>query len=123
VREPRSLTRDQIYATALGLEKSQPAKMVEIYRGLAKGSDTIATTALFGLIEYHAINQPKLALPEIDDYLRRFPREPPVEFVMWDRVTVLRALHRTDEARAAAAAYLKRFPSGINAKGAERILE
>jgi hypothetical protein len=57
----------------------------------------------------------------VDEYLRRFPRGAGIEDVMWVRVETLRMLGRQDEARSAAAGYLRQFPRGTYVKPATRV--
>ncbi|MFT3926858.1 MAG: FecR family protein [Myxococcales bacterium] len=58
----------------------------------------------------------------LEQFLERFPRDPHAEDAAYLRVIALLRLERPSDARAAAHAYLARFPKGFRARDVERVL-
>jgi len=58
----------------------------------------------------------------LEQFLERFPRDPHAEDAAYLRVLALLRLDRPSDARAAAHAYLARFPKGFRARDVERVL-
>lgn len=117
---PRSSPRDAFQA-AQRLEATDPDRAARGYRGIANGKGPWAALALYGLADVHASRDPDAALRDLDELHRRFPRAANAEDAAWLRVFVLRRAGRTDDARAAATAYLGAFPGGTYVKQATRL--
>jgi hypothetical protein len=103
------------------LEANDPTRAAKAFRTIASGKDSWAAPALYALTELHASSDIDAALDDCAEYLRRFPHDPQAEDVTWLRVEILRTAGRRDEARAAAAEYLRQFAHGSYAGLAERI--
>lgn len=107
------------YNVAVNLETSNPAKAATIYRAIAtdsKTSPTLAATALLSLAQVQLrLMDPAGALSAADEYMKRFPKATSAQEAMWVRYEALRALGKRDEARGAAADYLRQFPNGAYA--------
>ncbi|HEY4244735.1 MAG TPA: FecR family protein [Kofleriaceae bacterium] len=92
------------------------------YRRAANGDDRWAALALYSLAQLDATGaHPTAALDAADEYLRRFAHGANADDAAWLRVEILRTAGRTDDARAAAAAYLRAFPAGTYAAAARRL--
>jgi hypothetical protein len=105
---------------ALKLESSEPAKAASIYRAIATDSNTtpqLASAALISLaqVQLDGLRDPAAALKTADEHVKRFPKSVSAEEALWVRYLALRALGKRDEARGAAADYLRQFPNGANA--------
>jgi hypothetical protein len=95
---------------------------VKAYRAIASGDDRWAALALYSLAELDsAHDRAAAAITALDEYQHRFPHGASAEDAAWLRIETLRSLGRADEARAAAAAYVKRFPAGTYIKSAVRL--
>ncbi|HUS31341.1 MAG TPA: FecR domain-containing protein [Kofleriaceae bacterium] len=107
------------YRVAQKLETSQPAKAATIYRAIATDSTTtpaLAATALLSLAQVELeLHDPTAALSAAEEYVKRFPKAASAEEALWVRYQALRALGKRDEARGAAADYLRQFPNGAYA--------
>jgi len=113
----RELARDA-YKAAQGYEKHDPKLAVDIYRAIARGKDTAwAAVALVSMAELqiYKLKDPQAALATLEEHNRRFPQQATREDAAWFRIEALRALGKRDEARGAAANYLREFPDGAYA--------
>jgi TolA-binding protein len=126
--EPRPKPARTSPRAAFGAANQLRSKSLEeaarAYRAIANGSDPVwAPLALYSLAELYAddLQRPAEALRALDELTRRFPRHANAEDAAWMRVGVLRRLGRGDEARRAAAAYLRAYPSGTFADHAARL--
>lgn len=122
--ETRELAKEA-YRAAQRLENSDPKLAAANYRAIALGKDDgWAATALVALAELSLKeNQPQAALDVLDEHARRFPRSKLREDAAWFRIEALRAMGKRDEARGAAADYLREFPDGVFAKPAARLVK
>jgi len=119
---PAIASSHDAFAAAQRLEAGDWTQAARAYRAISRGTDRWAALALYSLAELDAAHEhPGDALPLLDDYQRRFPKGASAEDAAWLRVEVLRALGRTGDARAAAAAYLVRFPAGTYVTPATRL--
>jgi hypothetical protein len=105
---------------ALKLEATEPAKAASIYRAIATDSNTtpqLASAALISLaqVQLDGLRDPAAALKTVDEHVKRFPTSVSAEEELWVRYLALRALGKRDEARGAAADYLRQFPNGAYA--------
>jgi hypothetical protein len=110
-----------IYQSAQRFEATDPARAAKAYRIVASSKDSWAAPALYGLAELDAKTDPTKALADCNEYLKRFARSAQVEDITWLRIEILRSAGRRDEARVAAAEYLRQFPQGSYAGIAQRI--
>ena len=110
----------QAYAAAL--EIKDEAKRAKAYRAVALGNNTWAALSLFNLAELEARTDVNATLRTLDELKRRFPHAGNAEDAAWYRVDVLRDARRIDDARRAAADYLRDFPQGTYAKLAARLV-
>ena len=115
-----ALSPQQAYAAALEIEDD--AKRARAYRAVANGNHTWAALSLFNLAELQAKTDVDATLKTLDELKRRFPDAGNAEDAAWFRVDVLRDARRMDEARGAAADYLRDFPQGTYAKLAARLV-
>jgi hypothetical protein len=107
-------------AVALKYEHSDPAKAAALYRAIATDKKTTATnaaTALLALaqVQLDGLRDPAAALATADEHIKRFPKANTAEEAFFVRYQALRALGKRDEARGAAADYLRQFPHGAYA--------
>jgi hypothetical protein len=109
------------YQMAQKLEATDTARAAKMYRAVASSKDAWAAPALFGLAELEAKANATLALADCNEYLRRFSTSAQAEDVSWLRIEILRSAGRRDEARVAAAEYLRQWPQGSYAGIAQRI--
>lgn len=109
------------YQAAVRLASTDPERAAKAYRTIANGKGADAALALMDLATLVEKTDPPAALAACDEYLRRFARGANVEDVTWLRIDLLRKADRRDEARAAAAEYLRQFPNGTFAGDAARI--
>lgn len=110
-----------IYQSAQRFEATDPARAAKAYRTVASSKDSWAAPALYGLAELDAKTDPTKALADCNEYLKRFAKSAQVEDITWLRIEILRSAGRRDEARVAAAEYLRQFPQGSYAGIAQRI--
>jgi hypothetical protein len=110
----------QAYRAALKIEDD--TKRGEAYRAVANGNHTWAALSLLNLAELQAKFDVDAALATLDELKRRFPKAENAEEGAWFRVDVLRDARRMDDARKAAASYLRDFPQGTYAKLAARLV-
>jgi hypothetical protein len=108
------------YKVAQKYETSDPAKAAQLYRAIAtdkKTNPTLAATALLSLaqVQLDGLKDPAAALATVDEHIKRFPSATNAEEAMLVRYQALRALGKRDEARGAAADYLRQFPHGAYA--------
>jgi len=108
------------YKVAQKYETSDPAKAAQLYRAIAtdkKTNPTLAATALVSLaqVQLDGLHDPAAALATADEQIKRFPKATSAEEAWWVRYQALRALGKRDEARGAAADYLRQFPNGTYA--------
>ncbi|HET9988334.1 MAG TPA: FecR family protein [Kofleriaceae bacterium] len=119
--EPHASPHDAFIA-AQRLEAHDWTQAARAYRTVARGGDRWAALALYSLAELDAAHDHASdALSVLDDYQRRFPSGASGEDAAWLRVEVLRSLGRSGDARAAAAAYLARYPAGTYVTPASRL--
>jgi hypothetical protein len=114
----------EAYRAAQRLEVSDPKLAAANYRAIARGKDPgWAATALVALAEL-SLKQgdAKAALDALDEHSREFPRSAMREDAAWFRIEALRTMGKRDEARGAAADYLREFPDGVYAKPAARLV-
>ena len=119
--EQREL-EERSYRVALGLEKTDPRAAAELYRAIVTSGKSNAPTALYALAELHLnkLKNPRAALDDLDELTQKFPGKFQEE-AAWLRVQSLRAMGKRDEARGAAAEYLRQFPHGTYADPAARL--
>ena len=70
---------------------------------------------------FDKIDSAKDPVAAADAWLRQFPHDPLVEDVTFNRILALGKAGRSDEARRAAADYLKKYPHGTYVEAASRI--
>lgn len=117
---PAARSPQQAYEAAL--EIRDEARRARAFRAVANGSHAWAALSLFNLAELQARTDVDATLATLDELKRRFPRAGNAEDAAWFRVDVLRDARRKDEARKAAADYLRDFPHGTYAKLAARLV-
>jgi tetratricopeptide (TPR) repeat protein len=116
---------EEAYRAAGRLENSDPKLAAANYRAIALGKDDRwAALALVALAEL-SLKQgdPKAALEALDEHARNFPRSSTREDAAWFRIEALRTMGKRDEARGAAADYLRQFPDGVYVKPAARLVK
>ncbi|HEY1814506.1 MAG TPA: FecR family protein [Kofleriaceae bacterium] len=118
---PSQASPQSIFKEAQHLRQRDPARSERLYRSLANNSDVWAALSLYDLAEMHGAGQTDRALRELDELARRFPRAANLEDAAWLRIEILRKASRTEDARRAAAAYLRQFPSGTYSDQAARV--
>jgi hypothetical protein len=120
----RELAREA-YRAAQHLENSDPNLAAANYRAIARGKDEgWAATALVALAELNLKQgDAKAALDALDEHSRKFPRSAMREDAAWFRIEALRSMGKRDEARGAAADYLREFPDGVYVKPAARLVK
>jgi len=119
--EQREL-EERSYRVALGLEKTDPHAAAELYRAIVTSGKSNAATALYALAELHLnkLKNPRATLDDLDELTQKFPGKFQEE-AAWLRVQSWRAMGKRDEARGAAADYLRQFPHGTYAEPAARL--
>ena len=120
VTTPPTPSPGQAYRAALKIEDE--TKRAEAYRAVANGNHTWAALSLLNLAELQSKFDVDAALATLDELKRRFPKAENAEEGAWFRVDVLRDARRMDDARKAAAEYLRDFPQGTYAKLAARLV-
>ncbi|CAN5368892.1 hypothetical protein BH11MYX1_BH11MYX1_24060 [soil metagenome] len=110
-----------LYQTAQRLEATDPVRAAKAYRAVASTNDAWSAPALYGLAELDAKTDATKALADCNEYLRRFARSAQLEDIAWLKIEILRSAGKRDEARVAAAEYLRQFPEGSYAAIAARI--
>ncbi len=110
-----------LYQTAQRLEATDPTHAARAYRAVANTDDAWAAPALYGLAELDAKTDSSKALADCNEYLRRFATSAQLEDIAWLKIEILRSAGKRDEARVAAAEYLRQFPQGSYAAIAARI--
>jgi len=117
--EPTKAERDlarETYRIANKLEQSDPQKAAQLYRSIATNGKGMEAVALVSLAEVELrLKHPAEALAALDELKKRFPNKPFTEDAAWFRYEALRTMGKRDEARTAAADYLRQFPSGAYA--------
>jgi ferric-dicitrate binding protein FerR (iron transport regulator) len=104
------------YKIAIGLEATDPDKAAALYRAIATDGKGMESVALVSLAELQLRRkQPAAALATLDEYGKRFPSAANAEDAAWFRYEALRTMGKRDEARGAAADYLRKFPNGTYA--------
>lgn len=111
---------EQSYQAALKIKDE--TKRAKAYRAVANGNNTYAALSLNNLAELQAKIDVDATLKTLDELKRRFPDHENAEDAAWFRVDVLRDARRIEEARKAAADYLRDFPQGTYAKLAARLV-
>jgi hypothetical protein len=105
------------YKIANRLEATDPTKAARLYRAIATDGKGMEAVALFSLADMQLkLKDPKAALATLDELTRRFPNAANVEDAAWLRYEALRTMGKRDEARGAAANYLRQFPNGVYAE-------
>lgn len=105
------------YRIANRLEDSDPKKAAQLYRAIATDGKGMEAVALVSLAEMQLkLKDPTAALFALDELARRFPNAANTEDAAWFRYEALRAMGKRDEARGAAADYLRQFPNGTYAE-------
>ncbi|HEY5952148.1 MAG TPA: FecR domain-containing protein [Kofleriaceae bacterium] len=122
--ETRELAREA-YRVAQRIENTDPELAAANYRAIARGKDAgYAATALVSLAELSLKqHDPQAALEVLDEHAKKFPRSPMREDAAWFRIEALRTMGKRDEARGAAADYLREFPDGVYVKPAARLVK
>jgi hypothetical protein len=120
--DARDLEREA-YRAAQRLEATDPALAAANYKAIARGKNAdVAAMALVSLAELSITQKdPKAALAALDEHDRKFPHSAVREDAAWFRIEALRSMGKRDEARGAAADYLRQFPDGVYAKPAARL--
>jgi hypothetical protein len=118
---PAAAPPQVVFKEAQRLRQRDPDKAAHLYRTLANHADVWAALSLYDLAEMHGSAQLDAALRELDELDRRFPHAANLEDAAWLRIEILRKAGRTDDARRAASAYLRRFPSGTYVDQAARV--
>ena len=115
----------EAYRAAQRLENTDPKLAAANYRAIARGKDEgWAATALVALAELSLKqNDPQGALEALDEHAKKFAHSPMREDAAWFRIEALRTMGKRDEARGAAADYLREFPDGVYAKPAARLVK
>jgi hypothetical protein len=114
-KEERDLARET-YRIANKLEHSDPQKAAQLYRSIATNGKGMEAVALVSLAEVELrLKAPAEALAALDELTRRFPNAANTEDAAWFRYEALRTMGKRDEARGAAADYLRQFPHGAYA--------
>lgn len=117
--EPSKAERDlarETYKIANKLEHSDPQKAAQLYRSLATNGKGMEALALVALAEVELrMKHPADALAALDELKKRFPNAANTEDAAWFRYEALRTMGKRDEARGAAADYLRQFPNGAYA--------
>jgi outer membrane protein assembly factor BamD (BamD/ComL family) len=113
--EERDLARET-YRIANKLEHSDPQKAVQLYRSIATNGKGMEAVALVSLAEVELrLGKAGDALDALDELERRFPNAANSEDAAWFRYEAYRTMGKRDEARGAAAEYLRQFPHGAYA--------
>ncbi|HEY5925373.1 MAG TPA: FecR domain-containing protein [Kofleriaceae bacterium] len=120
----RDLAREA-YRAAQRIEPTDPNLAAANYRAIARGKDAgYAATALVALAELQLKQgDPQAALEVLEEHARSFPQSELREDAAWFRIEALRAMGKPDEARGAAADYLRKFPDGVYVKPAKRLVK
>jgi hypothetical protein len=109
------------YKIANRLEGSDPHKAAQLYRAIATDGKGMEAVALVSLAEVQLkLKDPTAALAALDELTRRFPKAANIEDAAWFRYEALRVMGKRDEARGAAADYLRQFPNGAYAERLRR---
>ena len=115
-----TVTPQAAYEAALLVkDEKQRAKA---YRSVANGNHRWAAIALINLAELQSKTDVDATLKTLDELAQRFPKAANAEDAAWLRVDVLRDARRMDEAKQAAADYLRDFPQGTYVKLAARLV-
>ena len=114
-KEDKDLARET-YRIANRLEDTDPQKAAQLYRSIATNGKGMEAVALVSLAEVELRRKhPREALAALDELKRRFPNAANAEDAAWFRYEALRTMGKRDEARGAAADYLRQFPQGAYA--------
>lgn len=114
-KEEKDLARET-YRIATKLEHTDPQKAAQLYRSIATNGKGMEAVALVSLAEVELrLKDPAQALAALDELRKRFPNAANTEDAAWFRYEALRTMGKRDEARGAAADYLRQFPSGAYA--------
>jgi hypothetical protein len=106
----------ETYRIANRLEQTDPHKAAQLYRSIATNGKGMESVALVSLAEVELrLTHPARALAALDELKKRFPNAANTEDAAWFRYEALRAMGKRDEARGAAAEYLRQFPNGAYA--------
>jgi hypothetical protein len=114
----RELAKEAL-RVAQRLVTKDPEHAAAMFRAIAisEKAGGFAPTALISLAELqiYTLKVPRAALATLDEHERRFPQAVTRQEAAWFRIEALRALGKRDEARGAAADYLREFPRGVYA--------
>lgn len=109
----------EAYRVAQRLETTEPERAAAMYRAIAisEKAGGFAASALISLAELqiYKLKDPGAALATLAEHAQRFPQAVTREEAAWFRIEALRSLGKRDEARGAAADYLREFPKGVYA--------
>lgn len=106
----------ETYRIANRLEQTDPQKAAQLYRSIATNGKGMESVALVSLAEVELrLKHPAQALAALDELKKRFPNAANTEDAAWFRYEALRTMGKRDEARGAAADYLRQFPNGAYA--------
>jgi ferric-dicitrate binding protein FerR (iron transport regulator) len=109
----------EAYRVAQRLEATDPEHAAAMYRAIAisEKAGGFAASALISLAELqiYKLKSPRAALATLDEHEQRFPNAVTREEAAWFRIEALHSLGKRDEARGAAADYLREFPKGVYA--------
>jgi len=114
---------DEALRVAASLEGRDAAASAKLYRAIVTSGKANAAVALFSLADLHfnKLKDFNATLQDLDELARDFPKSANAEEAAWLRIRALTALHKRDEARGAAADYLRQFPNGTYADSAARL--
>jgi hypothetical protein len=109
----------EAYRVAQKLEATEPERAAAMYRAIAisEKAGGFAASALISLAELqiYKLRAPGDALTTLEEHGQRFPQAVTREEAAWFRIEALRVMGKRDEARGAAADYLREFPRGVYA--------
>jgi hypothetical protein len=112
----REMARESL-RIATELEATDPDKAAALYRAIATAGKGREAVALLSLAELQLRRkQAAAALATVEELGRRFPTAANAEDAAWVRYEALRTMGKRDEARGAAADYLRKFPNGAYAE-------
>lgn len=116
-KPPRTPERVSFAELLASLPAPAPGADAWTLRKRANGSGRDAATALYALARLELVSRrPNRALEVTMEYGRRFKQSGPVQTVAWLRAVAFHAGGRRAEARRAALAYLRSYPSGSFAR-------
>jgi hypothetical protein len=117
----RALEQESYNVAIKQLEATDPKAAAKVYRSIVTSGKANAAVALYALAELHLYRLKDAKLDDLDELARKFPKSANAEDAAWLRVQALQKLGNRDEARGAAADYLRQFPNGTYADSAVRL--